>query len=192
MREKVKQLVLLLVFISSSILAQSGTYKVDPEHSFANWKIRHVVSKTSGTIPDMTGEMMINLDDMSQSKINVEMSLLKIDSDHKKRDNHIQEKKFLNTSVFPTITFNSSKIVMQDDKNGVVSGTLAMGGVEKKLDIPFTLLGFGDDPWGGYRVGLEGNIYLKASDFGYSWGLKENSSLGDKIEVNLLVEGIRQ
>jgi len=192
MRKKVKQLVLLLVFISSSIFAQSGTYKVDSEHSFANWKIRHVVSKTSGTIPDMTGEMTINLDDMSQSKINVEMSLLKIDSDHKKRDNHIQEKKFLNTSVFPTITFNSSKIVMQDDKNGVVSGTLAMGGVEKKLDIPFTLLGFGDDPWGGYRVGLEGNIDLKASDFGYSWGLKENSSLGDKIEVNLLVEGIKQ
>jgi len=192
MREKVKQLVLLLVFISSSILAQSGTYKVDPEHSFANWKIRHVVSKTSGTIPDMTGEMMINLDDMSQSKINVEMSLLKIDSDHKKRDNHIQEKKFLNTSVFPTITFNSSKIVMKDDTNGVVTGTLAMGGVEKILDIPFMLLGFGDDPWGGYRVGLEGNIDLKASGFGYSWGLKENSSLGDKIEVNLLVEGIKQ
>ena len=192
MRKKVKQLVFLLLFISSSIFAQSGKYKVDPEHSFANWKIRHVVSKTSGTIPDMTGDMMINLDDMSQSKINVEMSLLKIDSDHKKRDNHIQEKKFLNTSVFPTITFNSTKIVMKDDINGVVSGTLAMGGVEKKLDIPFTLLGFGDDPWGGYRVGLEGNIDLKASDFGYSWGLKENSSLGDKIEVNLLVEGIKQ
>ena len=192
MRKKVKQLVFLLVFISSSIFAQSGNYKVDPEHSFANWKIRHVVSKTSGTIPDMTGEMMINLDDMSQSKINVEMSLLKIDSDHKKRDNHIQEKKFLNTSVFPTITFNSTKIMMKNDTNGVVSGTLAMGGVEKKLDIPFTLLGFGDDPWGGYRVGLEGNIDLKASDFGYSWGLKENSSLGDKIEVNLLVEGIKQ
>ena len=135
---------------------------------------------------------MINLDDMSQSKINVEMSLLKIDSDHKKRDNHIQEKKFLNTSVFPTITFDSTKIVMKDDKNGVASGTLAMGGVKKTLDIPFNLLSFGDDPWGGYRVGLEGNVDIKASDFGYSWGLKENSSLGDKIEVNLLVEGIRQ
>ncbi len=187
-----KQSIILLMFISSSVIAQSGIYKVDSEHSFANWKIRHVVSKTSGTIPDMTGEMTINLDDMSQSKINVEMSLLKINSNHKKRDNHIQEKKFLNTLAFPTITFSSSKIVMQDDKNGVVSGALAMGGVEKKLDIPFTLLGFGDDPWGGYRVGLEGNIDLKASDFGYSWGLKENSSLGDKIEVNLLVEGIRQ
>ena len=73
-----KQLIFLLIFLSSSVYAQSGLYKVDPEHSFANWKIRHVVSKTSGTIPDMTGEMMINLDDMSQSKINVEMSLLKI------------------------------------------------------------------------------------------------------------------
>ena len=110
MSEKVKQLAFLLVFISSSIFAQSGTYKVDPEHSFANWKIRHVVSKTSGTIPDMTGEMTINLDDMSHSKINVELSLLKIDSDHKKRDNHIQEKKFLNTSVFPTITFIAPRL----------------------------------------------------------------------------------
>ena len=71
-----KYLVFLLVFISSSIFAQSGTYKLDPEHSFANWKIRHVVSKTSGTIPDMTGEMMINLDDMSQSKINLGRDML--------------------------------------------------------------------------------------------------------------------
>ena len=187
-----KKIILLLLLISSFVQAESGRYTVDPEHSFANWKIRHVVSKTSGTIPDMTGEMVINLDDMSQSKINVEMSLLKIDSDHKKRDNHIQEKKFLNTSVFPTITFNSTNIVMKDDTNGVVSGTLAMGGVEKMLAIPFTLLGFGADPWGGYRVGLEGNIDLKASDFGYTWGVKENSALGDKIEINLLLEGIKQ
>ena len=67
-----------------------------------------------------------------------------------------------------------------------------MGGIEKTLAIPFTLLGFGADPWGGYRVGLEGNIDVKASDFGYTWGMKENSSLGDKIEINLLVEGIKQ
>ena len=187
-----KKIIFLLLLISSFVQAESGRYTIDPEHSFANWKIRHVVSKTSGTIPDMTGEMVINLDDMSQSKINVEMSLLKIDSDHKKRDNHIQEKKFLNTSVFPTITFNSTNIVMKDDTNGVVSGTLAMGGVEKTLAIPFTLLGFGADPWGGYRVGLEGNIDLKASDFGYTWGVKENSALGDKIEINLLLEGIKQ
>jgi polyisoprenoid-binding protein YceI len=64
-----------------------------------------------------------------------------------------------------------------------------MGGKEKQMDIPFTILGFGDDPWGGYRIGLEGNVAIKASDFGYSWGLKENGPLGDKIEINLLVEG---
>jgi len=63
---------------------------------------------------------------------------------------------------------------------------------KKKIDIPFTVLGFGEDPWGGYRVGLEGNITLQASDFGYTWGVKENSALGDKIEINLLLEGIKQ
>ena len=187
-----KKIIFLLLLISSFVQAESGRYTIDPEHSFANWKIRHVVSKTSGTIPDMTGEMVINLDDMSQSNIHVEMSLLKIDSDHKKRDDHIQEKKFLNTALHPKIHFKSTQIAMQDNQSGVVTGVLSMGGVEKTLAIPFTLLGFGADPWGGYRVGLEGNIDVKASDFGYTWGMKENSSLGDKIEINLLVEGIKQ
>ena len=116
-----KKIILLLLLISSFVQAESGRYTVDPEHSFANWKIRHVVSKTSGTIPDMTGEMVINLNYMSQSKIHVDMSLLKINSDHKKRDDHIQEKKFLNTVLHPKIHFKSTQIAMQDNQSGVVT-----------------------------------------------------------------------
>jgi polyisoprenoid-binding protein YceI len=41
-------------------------------------------------------------------------------------------------------------------------------------------------------MGVEGHTKIKASDYGYSWGLKENASLGDDIEINLLIEGIRQ
>lgn len=179
----------LVIFVCNIAFAQSGTYEIDPEHSFANWKIRHVVSKTSGTIPNMSGKMEINIEDMRRSTINVTMSLLDIDSDHKKRDSHIQEEKFLNTEKFSSIQFISSGIQMKDERSGIVSGVLTMGGKEKQIDIPFTILGFGDDPWGGYRIGLEGNVDIKASDFGYSWGLKENGPLGDKIEINLLVEG---
>ena len=187
-----KKYVLILALFASNLFAQTGYYKIDPEHSFANWKIRHVVAKTSGTIPNMTGTMQINLEDMNQTSVQVEMSLLDINSHHKKRDNHIQEEKFLNTALNPKIQFVSHQISMTDDNNGIVSGVLSLGGVEKKIDIPFTVLGFGEDPWGGFRVGLEGNIILHASDFGYTWGVKENSALGDKIEINLLLEGIKQ
>ena len=68
MREKVKQLVLLLVFISSSILAQSGKYKVAHEHSFATWTIGHVVYKTCETISDINVEMMSSKDDVMRTK----------------------------------------------------------------------------------------------------------------------------
>ena len=187
-----KKYVLILAFFASNLFAQTGHYKIDPEHSFANWKIRHVVAKTSGTIPNMTGTIQINVEDMNQTSVQVEMSLLDINSHHKKRDNHIQEEKFLNTALNPKIQFVSHQISMTDDNNGIVSGVLSLGGVEKRIDIPFTVLGFGEDPWGGFRVGLEGNIILHASDFGYTWGVKENSALGDKIEINLLLEGIKQ
>ena len=79
-----------------------------------------------------------------------------------------------------------------DNKTGTIFGTLSMHGVSKEINFPFEILGFGEDPWGGYRIGVEGKTKIKASDYGYTWGLKENASLGDDIEINLLIEGILQ
>ena len=47
--------IFLLAFVLSFHLKADEVYKIDSEHSFANWKIRHIVSKTSGTIPDIQG-----------------------------------------------------------------------------------------------------------------------------------------
>jgi polyisoprenoid-binding protein YceI len=181
---------LLITF--SNLLFAVETYKIDSEHSFANWKIRHIVSKTSGSIPDISGQIIINRDDLSASSVNAELNLLSINSSHLKRDDHIQEKKFLDTANFSKIYFKSTRIDSKDNQTGTIYGELTMHGVTKSIQFPFTLLGFGPDPWGGYRMGVEGHTKIKASDYGYSWGLKENASLGDDIEINLLIEGIRQ
>ena len=184
--------IFLLAFVLSFHLKADEVYKIDSEHSFANWKIRHIVSKTSGTIPDIQGEIVINKNDLQQSKINATLNLLSIDSSHPKRDAHIQEEKFLDTASFALIRFESTKVVSADNKTGTIFGTLSMHGVSKEINFPFEILGFGEDPWGGYRIGVEGKTKIKASDYGYTWGLKENASLGDDIEINLLIEGILQ
>ena len=37
-----------LVLACSHAIAEQETYKIDENHSFANWSVRHVASKTSG------------------------------------------------------------------------------------------------------------------------------------------------
>ena len=55
----------------------------------------------------------------------------------------------------------------------------------------FKVLGFGVDPWGGYRTGFEAHTSLKASDFGFKWGIKPDASVGDDIDITLLIEGVK-
>ena len=66
-----------------------------------------------------------------------------------------------------------------------------MHGVAKEMTFPFKVLGFGPDAWGGFRSGFEAHTSLKASDFGFGWGLKPNAAVGDDIEITLLIEGIK-
>ena len=68
---------------------------------------------------------------------------------------------------------------------------LFRSGVTREITFPFKVLGFGNDPWGGYRSGFEAKTSLRASDYGFTWPLKANAPVGDDIEITLLIEGVR-
>ena len=181
-----------LVLACSHALAEQETYKIDENHSFANWSVRHVVSKTSGTFSDVTGKILIDRDNLANSSVEAKINMLSVNSSHAKRDEHIKKKvEYLDTDKFAEITFVSKKIVANSNSEGVITGVLTMRGVSKEMTFPFKVLGFGSDPWGGYRTGFEAHTALKASDFGYTWALKKDAPVGDDIEITLLIEGVK-
>lgn len=192
-----KNMALTALAISSSLafsqaaLADLEAYRIDDGHSFANWSIRHVVSKTSGTFSDITGKILIDRNDLTKSSIEAKINVLSVNSSHPKRDEHIQKEEYLDSARFSEMTFVSSKIVAKNTTEGEVTGTLTLHGVAKQMTFPFKVLGFGQDPWGGSRMGLEAHTGLKASDFGFAWPLKPNAPVGDDIEITLLIEGVK-
>ena len=185
-------LVTALLLASGVALAEPEAYRIDDSHSFANWTIRHVASKTSGTFSDITGKILIDANDLTKSSVEAKINMLSVNSSHAKRDEHIKKKaEYLDTDKFAEMTFVSKKIEAKSTTEGVMTGVLTMHGVAKEMTFPFKVLGFGQDPWGGNRAGFEAHTALKASDFGFAWPLKKDAPVGDDIEITLLIEGVK-
>ena len=185
------------MMLSGLVMADTDTYRIDNTHSFANWTISHVASKTSGTFSDVTGKLIIDSKNLANSSVMAKINVLSVNSSHAKRDENIKKKEYLDAANFNQMTFVSTKVAAGNSSNsnaaeGILTGNFTMHGVTKEISFPFRLLGFGSDPWGGYRVGLEAHTLIKASDYGFGWASKANAPIGDDIEVTLLIEGVKQ
>ncbi len=193
MQKKLKTYALgaALLLTCSLAVAEPDAYRIDDSHSFANWTIRHVASKTSGTFSDIKGKIMIDADKLENSSVEAKINMLSVNSSHAKRDEHIKKPEYLDVEKFAEMTFVSKKIEAKSKTEGVMTGVLTMHGVAKEMTFPFKVLGFGSDPWGGYRVGFEAHTALKASDFGFAWPLKKDAPVGDDIDITLLIEGVK-
>jgi len=176
---------------SGVVMAAPEVYNIDNTHSFANWSLRHVVSKASGTFTDITGTVTVDSANLANSSVDAKINVLSVNSGYAKRDAHIKEKDYLDVANFAEMRFVSTNIEAKTATEGVMSGNFTLHGVTKKISFPFKVLGFGVDPWGGQRSGFEAHTSIKASDYGFGWGLKPNAALGDDIEITLFIEGVK-
>ena len=185
------RLALLAALLPLTAMADAEVYGIDNSHSFANWTIRHVVSKTSGTFNDIKGKILLDRADLSKSSVEARINVLSVNSSNPKRDEHIKKDEYLDAGKFAEMRFVSTKVEAKSQTEGVLTGNLTLHGVTKEISFPFKVLGFGTDPWGGYRTGIEAHTAIKASDYGFAWPLKPNAPVGDDIEITLLIEGVK-
>ena len=184
---------LVLLAVSQLALAEVEIYNIDNSHSFANFTVRHVVSKASGTFPDITGRIVVDREDLSKSSVDARINVMSINTAHAKRDEHLRDKpEYLEAGKYGQMTFVSTKVEAKGKDEGVLYGNFTLHGVTREIRLPFKLLGFGVDPWGGQRAGFEARTTLNAADYGFGWAAKPNAPVGTEIEVILLIEAIKE
>lgn len=189
-----KKTAISLLLLASSSLSHAApeAYDIDNSHSFANFALRHVVAKASGTFSDITGKIVIDRDDLSKSSVNAVINVLSVNTSHAKRDEHIKKADYLDAGQYSEMRFVSSRVEAVNANEGILHGELTLHGVTRPMSFPFKVLGFGADPWGGQRMGVEAHTTLKASDFGFAWPLKAGAPVGNDIEITLLIEAVKE
>jgi len=164
-------------------------YKIDKAHSALLWKIKHLgVSYTHGRFNEFTGSFAIDDANLKNAAVEIDISADSIDSNDEGRDKHLRSKDFFNVDEHPSITFESTAITKADDDTYRVAGKFTLLGVTKEVVLRMTKVGEAKDPWGNYRMGFDGEVVIKRSDFGMKTMLE---GIGDEVRITLGVEGIR-
>lgn len=176
----------------ASLPAMADKYVIDTKgaHASINFEIQHLgYSWLTGRFNEFSGEFNYDPKDVAASKINVTINTNSVDSNHAERDKHLRSPDFLNVAKFPTATFVSTKIVTDDNDEFDIVGDLTLNGVTKSVTIEVDKIGEGKDPWGGYRVGFEGETEIALKDFNIKQDLGPASQ---NVKLKLHVEGVKQ
>jgi len=170
----------------------SGTYAFDNKdtHQFITFKISHLgYSWLYGRFNDFDGQFEYDADNPENSSVSVTVDTASIDSNHAERDKHLRSEDFLYVSEFPEATFKSTRVVVDEEGEADIIGDLTLRGVTREITLDAEMVGHGEDPWGGYRMGFEAETELRLKDFDIPMDLGPAS---ETVELEISVEGIRQ
>lgn len=164
-------------------------YKVDGDHSFVNFRIKHLgLSWADGRFNALSGRFDLDVADPSKCSVSVEVRATSVDTNNAKRDQHLRGPDFFNARQFPVIRFVSTSVESAGGGVWTLNGKLTLRGVTKPITATLDLVGEGKDPWGGYRAGATAAFSIKRSEFGMTYML---DGLSDEVELVVSLEGVR-
>lgn len=175
--------------------ADSATYRIDVGHSDITFRIRHLMSRVTGTFNEWQGAIAADPADWSTGSVDVTIQAASIDTRHTRRDEDLKSGNFFDVANWPTITFRSTSVEVSGNRITVI-GDLTMRGVTKPVTLEGEFLGgmgMGAGP-GKERVGFSAEGTIDRTDYGVTWNRALEGGgalLGDEVEISLSIEAIR-
>lgn len=180
----------IVAALPTQVLADKYLIDTKEAHAFIQFRIQHLgYSWLSGRFNTFSGSFEYDEKTPDQAKVQVEIDVASIDSNHAERDKHLRGKDFLQTDRFPKARFESTGFKEDGNGGAVLTGNLTLRGVTRPVTIQVEHIGHGPDPWGGYRRGFEGTTRLTLADYGITYDLGPKSK---EVELTLSIEGVRQ
>ena len=176
--------------------AGTTTWNVDNSHTLVEFSVRHLmISTVKGRFGEVSGKVIANDADPTQSQIDVTINAASIDTREAQRDTHLKSADFFDVEKFPSLTFRSTKIEKASGDDLKVTGDLTIRGTTREVVLAVTSEGRVTDPWGGERTGYSATTKIKRSEFGLTWNVALETGgvvVGDDIKIALEVELVKQ
>lgn len=177
-------------------VATTSSWKIDPQHSAAQFSVRHLtISTVRGAFSKVTGTIQFDDQDVSKSSVDVSIDVSTVDTREPARDKDLRSEKFFDVEHFPTMTFKSSKVERAGAGKLKVTGNLTIRGVTKEVvlnvDGPTAAI---KDQYGNQRAAVNATTKINRQDFGVKWNaaIDNVAVVGDDVNINIDAEMIKQ
>ena len=178
-----------IALLAISSVAQVQTWKIDPNHTAAQFSVRHMgISTVRGAFNKTSGTVEYDPANPSKSSVEATIEVASVDTRVEMRDNDLRSPNWFDAAKFPTITFKSKSVQSAGEGKLKIVGDLTIHGVTKEvtLDVdgpsaPMT------DQRGNARVGASATTKINRKDF----GVGTNPMVGEEITITIDTELVK-
>ena len=198
---KLKALPLATVLVSllaagPSAAAQTATWSVDPNHSSAQFTVRHMgLSNVTGTFNKVSGTAQLDDSNWAKSSVDAVIDVASVDTRVEGRDKDLRSPNFFDVEKYPTMEFKLKSVQKNGDGLKLI-GDLTMHGVTKEVTLNVDAPGAAvTDPWGNARRGFSASTTINRKDWGLTWNntLKSGEAVvGDNVKIEINAELVKK
>jgi polyisoprenoid-binding protein YceI len=185
-----------LSLAASASLAAPVLFTLDPAHTRAEFKVRHIFTNVPGSFSQVEGKLVLDEANLANSSVEATIPATSAFTGNDRRDNHLKTEDFFWVEKYPNITFKSTKIVPGEGDKFQLIGDLTIRGVTKEVTLDAEKLGVMDaGERMGTRAGFEAKTTINRKDFGINWNMnldKGGVVLADQVELTLNVEAVHK
>ena len=175
------------IAFTASAFAQAKTWQIDPNHSAAQFSVRHMgISTVRGAFTKVSGTVTYDPADLSKTTLEATIDASSVDTRVERRDNDLRSPNFFDVPKYPTLTFKSKRVEAADTGKLKITGDLTIHGVTKEVvldvDGPSAPV---QDPKGNAHMGASASTKINRMDFGVNGA---STMVGDDVPITLDVE----
>jgi len=187
----------LAAAISLPATAATSTWQIDPNHSAAQFAVRHLaISTVRGAFTKVSGTVQMDDKDISKSSVEVTIDAASVDTRVADRDKDLRSDHFFDTAKYPTLTFKSTRVEQVAPGVLKVTGDLTIHGTTKQvvLEVEGPTVPV-KDPWGNQRAAASASTKINRQDFGVKWNATMDNGgvvVGDEVSITIDVELVQK
>jgi polyisoprenoid-binding protein YceI len=165
----------------------------DHAHSSVDFTVRHLlVSKVRGRFTKWTGELQLDEQDVTRSRVGVEIDVASVDTHEAQRDAHLRSGDFFEADKHPRIVFKSKRVEEKGADRLAVTGDLTIRGATHEVVLDVERGGvIAKDPWGKRRAGFTATAKINRKDFGVNFNQvldQGGLALGEEVAITIEIE----
>ena len=182
-----RAVVACLGMTAGSANAEVHAYQLEPSHADVLFAVDHVgFSLKHGCFRDIKGNMTFSAGQPERSQVSITIGADSVDTADPQRDSELRGANFFDVVRYPSIRFDSSRIIGAGNEAYRVEGLLTMHGVTKAITLEARINKVGNNPFSRKpTVGFTAIGTVRRSDFAIGRWVP---MIGDEVFITIDVE----